>query len=114
MNILTQLTELLETLQIPFATGHYGGVPPDEYVVIIPLADAFTLAADNRPQMDIQEARLALYAKGNYTLIRDNITAMLINHDFTITDRRYIEYEPDTGYHHTAIDVEKSYPMEVE
>ena len=31
---------------------------------------------------------------------------------FTISDRRYIAHEDDTGYHHYAIDVAKSYETE--
>ena len=83
-------------------------------MVIVPLADSFDLAADNRPHMDIQEARLALYSKGNYYPTRKKITDALLTADFTITDRRYIEYEEGTGYHHVAIDVSKPYEMEAE
>ena len=32
--------------------------------------------------------------------------------DFTITDRRYIGHEDDTGFHHYAIDVAKLYGLE--
>ena len=32
-----------------------------------------------------------------------------MNADITITDRRYIAHEDDTGYHHFAIDVAKDY-----
>ena len=81
------------------------------YVVIVPLADTFDLAADNRPQVDVQEARLALYTKGNYYALRQNITDALFAADFTITDRRYIEFEADTGYHHYCVDVSKPYEM---
>ena len=112
MNILENLTTLLANISIPFATGHYSGVPPDEYIVIVPLADSFDLAADNRPHMDVQEARLALYSKGNYCPTRRKITDALLAADFTITDRRYIEFETDTEYHHSAIDVSKHYPIE--
>jgi len=37
---------------------------------------------------------------------------MLLQADFVITDRRYIGYEYDTGYHHYAIDVAKEYETE--
>ena len=113
MNILEELTALLNDLQISFATGHYNSVPPDEYVVIVPLADSFDLAADNLPQVDVQEVRLALYSKGNYYLLRQKIVNALFAAEFTITDRRYIEFEADTGYHHYAIDVSKHYEVEV-
>ena len=112
MNILESLNTLLTDLQIPFATGHYSDVPPDSYVVIVPLVDTFELAADNRPQMDVQEARLALYTKNNYYPLRNQLTNALLEADFTITDRRYIEFEADTGYHHIAIDVSKHFEME--
>ena len=39
------------------------------------------------------------------------ITALLAA-DVTVTDRRYIGHEDDTGYHHYAIDVAKSYVWE--
>ena len=32
----------------------------------------------------------------------------------TITDRRYIGHEDDTGYHHYAIDVAKNYELQEE
>ena len=114
MNILLDLTTILTNLQIPFEAGHYSGVPPDEYVVIIPLADSFALAADNLPQVDEQEARLAIYSKNNFYPLRDKITKSLLKHNFTITDRRYIGFESQTKYHHAAIDVAKTYQYENE
>ena len=60
----------------------------------------------------MQEARLSLFSKGNYTKIKNGIVRSLLASDFTITDRRYIERENDTGYHHYAIDVAKSYELE--
>jgi hypothetical protein len=36
----------------------------------------------------------------------------LFGADFTITDRKYIGYENETGYHHYSIDVAKHYEME--
>jgi len=114
MNILSELTALLTDMSTPFEAGHFSGVPPDEYVVIIPLVDSFALAADNMPQADIQEARLAIYSKNNYYPLRNRLTKALLGSDFTITDRRYIGFEADTKYHHAAIDVANSYEVEVE
>ena len=110
-NILEDLTALLEGLQVPFATGHFGDKPSDSYVVIIPLADSYEHHADNMPQVDMQEVRLALYSKDNFYPMRDNICKALHNANFTITDRRYIGYEADTKYHHVAIDVQKHYKL---
>ena len=47
--------------------------------------------------------------KRNYTAIKNTIVRALLNADITITDRRYIAHEDDTGYHHFAIDVAKDY-----
>ena len=115
MNILEELAALLTyDINIPFATGHFSGVPPDEYVVLVPLADSYDLAADNRPHVDVQEARLALYSRKNYYPIRQKIINALLASEFNITDRRYIEFEADTGYHHVAVDISKHYEMEAE
>ena len=114
MNILTDLTALLTDLKIPFEAGHFSGIPPDEYIVIIPLVDSFELTADNMPQMDVQEARLAIYSKKNYYPLRNMLTKALLDLGFTITDRRYIGFEADTKFHHAAVDVAKSYEFESE
>ena len=46
------------------------------------------------------------------------VGAVAANADFTITDRRYLlpddMYEQESGYHHFAIDVAKSYELEEE
>ena len=114
MNILSELTALLTDHKVPFEVGHFSGVPPDEYIVIIPLADSFNFAADNMPQADVQEARLAIYSKNNYYPLRNKVTAQLLDEDFTITDRRYIEFEAETKYHHAVIDCSKMYAIESE
>ena len=76
------------------------------------MADTFELHADNSPGYDTQEARLSLFVKGNYTAIKDTLVHALLGADFCITDRRYIAHEDDTGFHHYAIDVAKTYEME--
>jgi len=76
------------------------------------MTDEFSLFGDNTPLIDLSEVRISLFSKGNYLQIKRQITLTLLNADFTITDRRYIGYESDTGYHHYAIDVAKSYELE--
>lgn len=112
MNVLSETKTLLEGLSIPVETGVFEGTAPEMYVVIVPLTDIFDLHADNTPGCDVQEARLSLFSKGNYTKNKNNIVRSLLASDFTITDRRYIERENDTGYHHYAIDVAKIYELE--
>lgn len=112
MNVLSETKALLEGLSIPVETGVFEGAAPEMYVVVVPLTDTFALHADNIPGCDIQEARLSLFSKGNYIKIKNSIVQGLLSSDFTITDRRYIERENDTGYHHYAIDVAKYYELE--
>lgn len=112
MNALSETKALLEGLSIPVETGVFEGTAPEMYVVIVPLTDTFDLHADNTPGCDVQEARLSLFSKGNYTKFKNSIVRSLLASDFTITDRRYIERENDTGYHHYAIDVAKIYELE--
>ena len=45
---------------------------------------------------------------------KNEIARLLLQARFTITDRRYIGYEDDTGYHHYAIDISHEYKMEEE
>ncbi len=112
MSLLSGLNEVLIPLGIPIETGVFSGVPPDEYLVFIPLTDLFEAHADNRPGFDVQEVRISLFSKGNYQQRKRQITTTLLNADITVTERRYIGHEDDTGYHHYAIDVAKSYETE--
>lgn len=113
MSLLAELNALADKLGILVETGVFTGTPPDEYLVLTPLADSFALHADNRPQYDVQEVRISLYAKGSYVDRRDQIVRALLAADIDITDRRYVSHEDDTGYFHYAIDVAKSYELEV-
>ena len=108
MNILTELNGLLNGLGIPVETGVFSGKAPDEYIVVMPLADIFGVHADDRPQCETQEARLSLFSKGNYIKRKNQIVKALLFADFTITARLYIGYETDTAYHHYNIDCGKA------
>ena len=111
MSLLQELNDLISPI-IPIETGAFSGSAPDRYVVITPLADTFKLYTDNSPRHETQEARLSLFDKGNYTSVKDQIIRALLNAEFTITDRRYVGHEDDTGYQHYAIDVAKIYELE--
>lgn len=112
MSILSELKSMLDILNVPVETGVFKGKAPDEYVVITPLADSFEVHADNRPCFEVQEARLSLFSKNNYQQRKNKIVSALLINDFSVTDRRYIGYEDDTGYHHYAIDVVKEYELQ--
>lgn len=111
MTILAELNTLLTPL-LPVETGIFSGVPPDEYIVLTPMTDIFPLFGDNMPLADVSEVRISLFSKGNYLQRKRQITTALLGADFTITDRRYVGYENDTKFHHTAIDVAKTYQTE--
>lgn len=113
MSLLSELNTIADNIGIPVETGVFTGTAPDEYLVLTPLTDSFALHADNQPQYDVQEVRISLYAKGSYVERRDQIVRTLLAADIDITDRRYISHEDDTGYFHYAIDVAKSYELEV-
>lgn len=111
MSLLSELNTILKPL-VPIETGIFSDKPPNRYLVITPLADTFEIYADDRPGNEIQEARLSLFDKGSYTTVKNKIVRTLLNADFTITDRRYVGHEDDTGFHHYAIDVAKQYELE--
>ncbi|NLI70636.1 MAG: hypothetical protein GX364_07220 [Firmicutes bacterium] len=111
MSILTELNTILAPV-LPVETGVFSGVPPDEYLVLTPMTDEFALFCDNEPAIDVSEVRISLFSKGNYQQIKQRLIGILLNAGFTITDRRYIGHEDDSGYHHFAIDVAKFYELE--
>ena len=108
MSILLELTALLSSI-LPIETGVFSGVPPDEYIVLTPMTDLFDLFGDDEPHFDISEVRVSLFSKHNYIKRKKQITAALLGADFTITGRRYIGYENDSGFHHFCYDVVKEY-----
>ncbi len=112
MSLLSELKIVIEAVGLPVETGVFSDEPPDEYVVVTPLADTYELHADNLPEYETQEARLSLFSRGNYLKRKRQLSKALLAADFTITDRRYIGHEDDTGYHHYTIDVAKTYETE--
>lgn len=112
MSLLSELNAVAENLGIAVETGVFTDTAPNEYLVLTPLVDTFDLHADNTPGVDVQEVRLSLFTKGNYTKRKNQIVRALLAADITITDRRYVGHEDDSGYHHYAIDVANHYEME--
>lgn len=111
MSLLSELTILFDSLNIPVETGVFSGTPTDRYAVFTPLTDMFELCADNLPSVDVQEVRISLFDKSNYLKTKNAILRALLSADITITDRRYIAHEDDSGYHHYAVDVAKYYEL---
>ena len=107
MSLLSDLQTIAKSCGVPVETGVFSGKAPDTY-----LADSFELHADNTPGCETQEARLSLFTKGSYTKLKNDLVRALLGADFYITDRRYIGFETETGYHHYAIDVAQIYELE--
>ena len=112
MSLLSDLQTIAKSCGVPVETGVFSGKATDTYLVITPLSDSFEFHADNAPGCETQEARLSLFTKGSYTKLKNDLVRALLGADFYITDRRYIGFEADTGYHHYAIDVAKTYETE--
>lgn len=112
MSLLSELKSIAENCGVKVETGVFSDTPPDEYIVLTPLTDSFEMHCDNLPEYEIQEVRISIFSKGNYTALKYMLVTALFKADITITDRRYIGHEDDTGYHHYAIDTAKSYRME--
>ena len=113
MSLLSDLQTIAEHCGLPVETGVFSGKAPDTYLVLTPMSDGFELHADNAPSCETQEVRLSLFTKGSYTKLKNALVRALLGADMYITDRRYIGFETDTGYHHYAIDVTQIYKLEV-
>ena len=103
--MLEELNAIVESAGLPVETAVFSGTAPDAYVVITPISEHFGLFSDDGPGMNIEEARLSLYSKKNYTQKKDLLVRMLLTAGFTVSDRQYIGHEADTGYHHYSIDL---------
>lgn len=112
MSILEDIQMALAELDIPVVTGAYKDKAPDAYIVVVPLADSWGYHADDLPRVDVQEARLALFSRASYTVMKNSVISALLAAGFSVTLRQYIGYEPDTGYFHYNIDTQKVYEME--
>lgn len=109
MSIYELIKNTLLPLNIPVTINQNADKSASKYVTLIPLYDGFEVYADNKPVIDIKEVELAIYTKGNYLELVEQITRLLIEAGFTITNRKYIEYEEDTKLHHYVIDVAMEY-----
>ena len=105
MSMLEELNTIVESAGLPVETGVFSGTAPDAYVVITPISEHFALFSDDTPGMNIEEARLSLFSKKNYTQKKDLLVRTLLTAGFTVSDRQYIGHEADTGYHHYSIDL---------
>lgn len=112
MSLLSDLTAIATNAGIAVETGVFRDAAPEEYLVLTPLSDTFDIFADNDPGIDVQEVRVSLFTAGSYTKRKNALIRAFLAADLTITDRRYLGYDTETGYHNYAIDVANYYEME--
>lgn len=112
MNLISDINTVLESMGIPFETGVFHEPFPQEYILVTPLSETIEMYSDNKPQAEIQEARISLYCKDNYQMRKNQLTKAFLEADFSITDRHYIGFESDTKYHHYCLDVAKLFYLE--
>lgn len=62
MSLLSEIKAAVTGCGLSVETGVFSGEPPEEYVVVTPLADTYELHADNLPGYETQEARLSLFS----------------------------------------------------
>jgi hypothetical protein len=111
--MLEELNTIVTSAGLPVETGVFSSVAPSEYIVITPISEHFELFADNKPGMNIEEARLSLFSMCNYGTKKRQLVRLLLSAGFLVTERRYIGYEEETGYHNLIVDVAREYEQEV-
>ena len=112
MSLLSDLIAIAANAGIAVETGVFRDAAPEEYLVLTPLSDTFDIFADNDPGIDVQEVRVSLFTAGSYTKRKNALIRAFLAADLTITDRRYLGYDTETGYHNYAMDVANYYEME--
>jgi len=112
VSLLSEIHDILRPVGIPVETGVFSDKAPDEYIVVVPLTENYDYFADNQPVVDIHEARISIFTKGNYLSIKNAVVKAFLVAEFTVTNRQYIGYEADTGYHHYIVDVANYYETE--
>jgi len=105
VSIYELIINTLKPLNIQVTINKNANKSVVKYVTLIPLYEGFDVYADNKPEIEITEVELAVYSKGNYLELVKNIVRLLTDAGFTITNRKYIEYEEDTKLHHYVIDL---------
>lgn len=112
MSILEDLNKDLKELDIYIEVASLSVKAPDSYIILTPIYDDYEIFADNLPLRSIESVRISLFSKGNYLALKKRLESLLLKKDYTVSSRKYINFEPDTKYYHYAIDVEKDYEVE--
>lgn len=107
MSVLEKINNVMASVNVSVETGVFSDEPLSEYAVLTPLTDSFEVFADNKPTAEVSMVRISLYKIGNYVERVGQVVQALLDADFTITDRKYVGIDTDTGHHNYAIDIAK-------
>lgn len=103
---LENLTTLTDELGLHLFAGAFSATPaPATHRVATPLADMLDVLVGNTPGVEIEKVRLALFTTGSSLPLCGKLTAALLGAGLTVTGRRYVGFEKDTGLQHCGIDV---------
>ena len=105
MSFLSEIKEIIEAEHLPVETAFYSDSAPSAYAVITPISDDYDVFAGDLPTVETCEVRVSIFTKGNYLILRDNLSRAFLRAGWVITERQFIDFEPDTGYSHYEIDV---------
>ena len=53
-------------------------------------------------------------SRGVVSRLINRLVRLLVQSGYTITDRQYLGFEPESGYHHYTVDVAQYYEYETE
>ena len=87
MSLLSEIHDILRPVGIPVETGVFSDKAPDEYIVVVPLTENYDYFADNQPVVDIHEARISIFTKGNYLSIKNAVVKAFLVAEFTVSGK---------------------------
>ena len=99
---------------IPEGSYSSGGMPPTTQQAVIMLASHFYESRDGSTGgffADNVQAGEQVFKTVNLS-IKNAVVKALLAAEFTVTNRQYIGFEADTGYHHYNVDVANYYETE--
>ena len=63
MSLLSELKDIAENCGVKVETGVFSDTPPDEYIVLTPLADSFEMHCDNLPNMKFKRCEFQYFQR---------------------------------------------------
>ena len=73
MTVLSELNTLLSDMSIQTETAKLSDKALDEYVVLVPISDNFSLFCDDNPKYETSQVTLSTFTKGNYMQLKKKI-----------------------------------------